>query len=474
MEKLISRLEAVTTRLENIAQRKESGSAVAGSGANDFAADEGNMSDPLLAEFDTIVTGSFAEFLAHSKKIGGDVDAQAQLVNQTLGAERDFLVKAASCKEPSASELGNLLKPISEKISAVQTFRESHRTSAFFNHLSAISESIPALGWVAVSPAPAPYVKEMSDAGQFYSNRVLKDFKEKDRVHAEWVKSWLATLSSLQTFIKQNHATGVQWNKNGSGIPSVPVCPPGPPGPAPPPPPVLDMAAGGKASNDGSDAGRAALFSELSRGEDVTKGLRKVTDDMKTHKNPGLRAGDTVSAKSPSSSATSFGTPVAPVAKPPKLELEGKKWVVEYQNGKKDLLIQDAEMKQTVYVFKCVDSVLTIKGKVNAVTLDSCKKTALVFDEAISSVEFVNCQSVQAQVLVKVPTISIDKTDGCMVYLSNESLSSQIVTAKSSEMNVLVPDPKNPGDYKEFAIPEQFRTYWNGTKFITETTESVG
>jgi len=29
------------------------------------------------------------------------------------------------------------------------------------------------------SPAPGPYVREMLDAGMFYSNRVLKDFKEK-------------------------------------------------------------------------------------------------------------------------------------------------------------------------------------------------------------------------------------------------------------------------------------------------------
>jgi len=35
----------------------------------------------------------------------------------------------------------------------VQQFRESHRSSSVFNHLSAISESIPALGWVAVVAA---------------------------------------------------------------------------------------------------------------------------------------------------------------------------------------------------------------------------------------------------------------------------------------------------------------------------------
>jgi adenylyl cyclase-associated protein len=48
-------------------------------------------------------------------------------------------------------------------------------------------------------------------------------------------------------------------------------------------------------------------------------------------------------------------------------------------------------------------------------------------------------------VLGKVPTISIDKTDGCQMYLSAESLDVEIISSKSSEMNVLFPD-KN-GDY---------------------------
>lgn len=43
-----------------------------------------------------------------------------------------------------------LLKPISEQIQAVQNFREKNRGSKLFNHLSAVSESIPALGWVAM------------------------------------------------------------------------------------------------------------------------------------------------------------------------------------------------------------------------------------------------------------------------------------------------------------------------------------
>ena len=41
--------------------------------------------------------------------------------------------------------------------------------------------------------------------------------------------------------------------------------------------------------------------------------------------------------------------------------------------------------------------------------------------------------------LGKVPTISIDKTDGCQMYLNNDTLGVELITSKSSEMNVLVP-----------------------------------
>lgn len=50
--------------------------------------------------------------------------------------------------------LSSLLKPISEQIQMVQDFREKNRGSKMFNHLSAVSESIPALGWVAMVRTP--------------------------------------------------------------------------------------------------------------------------------------------------------------------------------------------------------------------------------------------------------------------------------------------------------------------------------
>ena len=38
------------------------------------------------------------------------------------------------------------------------------------------------------------------------------------------------------------------------------------------------------------------------------------------------------------------------------------RWVVENQIGKKDLIIEDCDAKQSVYVYGCKDSVLQIQG----------------------------------------------------------------------------------------------------------------
>lgn len=139
---------------------------------------------------------------------------QYALLNQpsTSRAQLRYIQLATQRSKPSQNEEVSLLAPTSDQISSIQQFREKNRTSPYFNHLSAISESIPALGWVAVSPTPAPYVKEMNDAGQFYTNRVLKEWKEKDKRHAEWCRAWVQLLAELQAYVKQNHTTGLVWS----------------------------------------------------------------------------------------------------------------------------------------------------------------------------------------------------------------------------------------------------------------------
>lgn len=61
-------------------------------------------------------------------------------------------------------------------------------------------------------------------------------------------------------------------------------------------------------------------------------------------------------------------------------------------------MVEGAEMNNVVYMFRCMNCTLTVKGKINSIFMDSCRKSSVVFDTVISSAEFVNCQSVQMQV----------------------------------------------------------------------------
>ncbi|XP_014489262.1 PREDICTED: adenylyl cyclase-associated protein isoform X5 [Dinoponera quadriceps] len=412
--------------------------------------------------YEDLLAGPVKEYLALSQKIGGDVAAHSNLVEKAFHFQLQFIHTAASRAAPaSQSEHMALLQPMSAQIQQIQEFREKNRGSPFFNHLSAISESIPALGWVAVTPTPAPYVKEMNDAGQFYTNRVLKDWKEKDKIHIDWCKAWVQTLTDLQQYVRQHHTTGLVWGKTGTAPAGIP----------PPPPPSMPI---GDIPLPMVNDDRSALFAQINQGEDITKNLKKVTSEMQTHKNPSLRSGPAPFKAPIIASVTPMKTVLsanAPIDKPSVFTRDGKKWLVEYQKGE-NLVVDNVEMNNVVYMFRCQDSTLTVKGKVNSVVMDSCRKSSVVFDSLVSSIEFVNCQSVQMQVLGKVPTISIDKTDGCQMYLSAESLNVELITSKSSEMNVMV--PKTNGDYAEYPVPEQFKTTISQNGLNTTAVDSLG
>jgi len=66
-------------------------------------------------------------------------------------AQSQFLTIASQSKAPSSqSDIMKLLEPTSAQIMAVMNFFEKNRGSPYFNHLNAVSASIPALSWVTV------------------------------------------------------------------------------------------------------------------------------------------------------------------------------------------------------------------------------------------------------------------------------------------------------------------------------------
>ena len=125
-----------------------------------------------------------------------------------------------------------------------------------------------------------------------------------------------------------------------------PAAPPPPPPPPPPAPPAE--------AAEPEKSGRSELLSSLNKGEDITRNLRKVDDQEKTHKSPELRGDGVVRAQ------TGGKTQSGPPTKPARTELDGKRWNVEYHNNNNNIVIEQAELSQSVYIYKCVGSTIMV------------------------------------------------------------------------------------------------------------------
>ncbi|KAH0584335.1 hypothetical protein H2248_009877 [Termitomyces sp. 'cryptogamus'] len=381
----------------------------------------------------------------------------------------------ANCQQPDQKTKEGLLTPLSAGIEAVAHAKEKNRKERdWFGHIAFLSEVGAHVGWV-VSPKPASHINEVRDSVVYYGNKIMQEYKSKDPKHVEWVKAFLVILDELKKYVLEYHATGLTWNPKGITVEAYQsgakgAAAPAPPAPPPPPPPPATAPAAGA-------GGVAAVFAQLNRGEEVTKGLRKVDKSEMTHKNPTLRASNVVPASTPT--AKKPIKPIKPQAltgkKPPKFALEGSKWVIEYQENERSLIVEETSRNQSINIFGCKDSTIVVKGKVNTVTLVNCQGTSVLVESVVSSISVTRSPSFALQVTGTAPTIQLDSTDSGQIYLSKDSLGTEITTAKCSAINISLPvEGEEEGVFEEQAVPEMLRTVVKNGKLVTSVVEHAG
>lgn len=513
---LLGRLEAATSRLEDIASstveipqvvpniQETLASPVggpSGGSSNALPAAPAAADDPLpdsVEDFDGFLKTSVDKYLTLSKQLGGLIAEQAELVNKGFQEERKFLLITTKAKKPNLSVADDmeayqaLLKPINESLMAVVNIKESNRGAEESNQLSAVADGIMMLAWVTDEGKPHKHVENTLGSAQYYGNRVIKDYKEKDPNQVEWILSFQQIFKDLSEYIQQYFPSGIPWNVKGEPIqqaikamssgPAAGSAPPPPPPPPPPagglpppppppgPPPVLQINEDKAGSSKSSGAGGFdAVFSELNKGEAVTKGLRKVDKSQMTHKNPSLRASSVVPDKE---DAHGRGKSPAPgkkpkpetlrVKKPPVKLLEGNKWTVEHFDKESAPIEIEASLSHSVLISKCNNSTIIIKGKANAVTIENTKRLNLVVDTLVSSVDVVKSQNFALQVLGTIPTVLMDQIDGAQIYFSKESTATKIFHSKSANINLNVIGADD--DYIEVPLPGQISSYYDPEK----------
>ncbi|KAF2723381.1 hypothetical protein K431DRAFT_283181 [Polychaeton citri CBS 116435] len=348
---LIKRLEAATSRLEDIAssadplpagQNGSRDGSVGGyatgengtprpstvgqdSQGGGAAAASGSPAQELpksIQEMDELINNEGRTYLEASKGLDSLIEGQAASLANAFSEQRRFLLVSTRAKKPDMSSpaFSEMIKTLQLEMSNVSDVRDNNRASPMKEHLAMAAEAITSLQWLVMEGKPADFIGDVIGGAQMYGNRVLKAYKESDQKHVKYVQACYALLKALQAYIKKVYPTGVTWNNNGidtaqawresEGSGAVPQSngalapPPAPPAggaggpPPPPPPPPLptfeETPADQQSSKKGGQDTMGAVFEQLNRGESVTAGLKKVDKSQMTHKNPSLRSSSSV------------------------------------------------------------------------------------------------------------------------------------------------------------------------------------
>ncbi|GMM29354.1 adenylate cyclase-binding protein [Martiniozyma asiatica (nom. inval.)] len=502
---LLKRLEAATSRLEDVTLFQEKNVASTNTNNNNnndkqvSPVSEAAIADASATAATADVKVSFKEPESISIELPKEVQAfddfikeyvtplsdlakidpllaeQTQLLIEAFDLERNVILAALKSKKLELTDSAfqeQIIKPINEKIIAISSIKDANRSSNAFNALNAMAEGVAALGWLCV-PTPVSYVPEFKDSAIFWTNRVLK---EKEGTWKEWVKGYLSIFDGLKTWCKEWATTGLVFKGNEEftqvigtlnsvDIPAPAVTSSGgaPPPPPPPPPPPADLFTSDEPVSDTSSGGMGAVFADLNKGENITKGLKKVEKSQMTHKNPELRKKFVPAPPKKPTSLSSKSPPLTPttVSKPPKKELVDNKWMILNQKDA-GMIVLDVFMDQSVFIGNCENTVIQLKGKLNTVSMNQCTKTGIVVDRAVSSVELNKCTKCEVQVMERVPVMSVDQSESIGIYLTGEEAKEvEIYSSCVTAMNVTVGEKEHP-------VAEQFKTSIKDGRVVTE------
>jgi len=414
-----------------------------------------------IKAFDSYCTEFLDPFVAVCKKLGGDAEAIGNAVKNAWLEMRKFLLKATACKEPPQASLATHLAGVA---AAMHTVSESVKRNEWEKHTKTCSEGVQCLNWLVVKPAPRDFIESYIGGSDYWANNIRREYRTSNPDQVAFCDTFKKLLQELMTYVKEFHTTGVSWNPRGIDVSEY-----NPDARPSSDTKVAEVSASTSTTQSNvKSSGGAALFTELSKGGEITSGLKTVTKDMQTWRKE-FKAGDVpnpqpVTQKKPAAADVAKG--------PAKFEFQEvtSKWIVENQtsaNGVVSVAVKDK--KETVYIFGCVGATIEITGKCKSIVIDSCKKTTINFETAMASCEVVNSQRLQVRCRNKVASVAIDKTDGIVVHLPESSLDSTIVASKSSEMNVSFPGAD--GEPIERPIPEQYIHRIQGKSVTAEVSD---
>jgi len=446
MQDVVGRLESVCSRLE---------SAVAKIGGTDV--DEDGV-PAYVGDYDAIITKELAALIAACGKL--KIKACGTTIRKSfenIGALVAVLHKTA---KPATPDLMTFLKEAQAAIGRAEELkrkRDKRNKPDMGRHRAAMYEVCTMTSWVLMSPPnlPASYLKSQLDSAQFHLNRVLKDAKgqKNEDDTKEFVAAIQALGNTLHNFVKANFKTGLEWKAGGGDLLSAPTSVAKKPDVKKPVETKEEVKEEKVEAKEKPKpmANMGNVFGELSKGLNITKGLKNVKKSQKTkYRKKEEGRGVVKMAKKKK---------VVKPKKTPSTKKMGFRWMFsDYYEGIIDVP-EAVNMKANVFLSSCSGCQIEVKQKVKAISIESCKKMYVFINDVVSSVEMVRCDSVTIYCKGFAPNIQIDKCDSPRVVVLEGAVNPDLIVSCVTAGNVEVfsPTDDEPHRMVAFPMPEQFK-----------------
>jgi len=414
----------------------------------------------------------------------------ANFINKGCKGIRIILEASTKCKKPSDADF---LKLMQDNVWSLTSEGKRVRTRKLgANYEKALSETMDLFKWPTMSGeiGPCAFVQSTLGSVEFYGNRARTQYKKTEHgaLHMQYLNGVRDLINSLKKFILiAGFKNQLKWtgsgdvsqfsSSGGSAAAAKPAAASKKEEPKAAAPKKEEKKAATTSAATGGAADMGALFAALNKGGAITKGMKKVTDDMKVHKNTKLRGHKKIPAKA--TKPKKKKTAAKKKLPPPKMEfVRGQQmWYVENQIDGSTSKVDFAKFTQAAYLYKCQKgSVVELNGKGKSLQVVACDGVLIRFDDLVAGVELTNCKNITLVSRKTCKMFNFDQVDSCKTFICQRSGIDDIVFAcnKCSDLNCDFPDPDSKDESITRPIPTTFEHKVAGRKIHSEVSHLYG
>ena len=176
-------------------------------------------SSPAVKAYDAFIESSVTPMAEACNALDGMKD-MGSLLKEAWSSIGTIVAIASRAKKPA--DVPAQLQPLLGKTQACMKQMQALRLDrACDDHCKAIMESNAALSWILIAPppqTPAAFVTEASSSTEFWTNRIRKQYKNKNHAQIAFCDALKKMLADLVTYIQEYHKTGLTWNPKGVSV----------------------------------------------------------------------------------------------------------------------------------------------------------------------------------------------------------------------------------------------------------------